>query len=97
MSFPCGSDHRESACYPLWETLVPQSLEEGMAAHSTVLAWRTPRTGEPGGLQSMGSQESDTAEPLTQSFVRFVTCLFAVFIGTFDEQMFLVSKLFELI
>ena len=31
-------------------------LEEGMAAHSSVLAWRTPRTEEPGGLQSMGSQ-----------------------------------------
>ena len=27
-------------------------LEEGMATHSRVLAWRIPRTGEPGGLQS---------------------------------------------
>ena len=27
-----------------------------MAAHSGVLAWRIPWTGEPGGLQSMGSQ-----------------------------------------
>ena len=31
-------------------------LEEVMATHSTVLAWRIPRTKEPGGLQSMGSQ-----------------------------------------
>ena len=31
-------------------------LEEGMAAHSSVLAWRIPWTEEPGGLQSMGSQ-----------------------------------------
>ena len=31
-------------------------LEEGMAAHSSILAWRIPRTEEPGGLQSMGSQ-----------------------------------------
>ena len=31
-------------------------LEEGMAAHSDILAWRMPRTEEPGGLQSMGSQ-----------------------------------------
>ena len=31
-------------------------LEEGMAAHSIVLAWRIPWTEEPGGLQSMGSQ-----------------------------------------
>ena len=31
-------------------------LEEGMATHSSVLAWRIPWTGEPSGLQSMGSQ-----------------------------------------
>ena len=31
-------------------------LEEDMAAHSRVLAWRIPWTEEPGGLQSMGSQ-----------------------------------------
>ena len=30
--------------------------EEGMAAHSSVLAWRIPGTEETGGLQSMGSQ-----------------------------------------
>ena len=32
------------------------SLEMGMATHSSVLAWRIPWTEEPGGLQSMGSQ-----------------------------------------
>ena len=31
-------------------------LEKGMATHSSVLAWRIPGTGEPGGLQSMGLQ-----------------------------------------
>ena len=31
-------------------------LEEGMATHSSVLAWRIPWTEEPGGLQSVGSQ-----------------------------------------
>ena len=31
-------------------------LEEGMAIHSSMLAWRISRTEEPGGLQSMGSQ-----------------------------------------
>ena len=31
-------------------------LEEGMATHSGILAWRIPWTEEPGGLQSMGSQ-----------------------------------------
>ena len=29
-------------------------LEEGMAAHSSILAWRIPWTEEPGGLQFMG-------------------------------------------
>ena len=37
-------------------------LEEEMATHSTIVPWRIPWTEEPGGLQSMGSQESDTTE-----------------------------------
>ena len=37
------------------------ALEEEMATHSSVLAWRISGTGEPGGLPSMGS-ESDTTE-----------------------------------
>ena len=35
-----------------WEEL----LEKEMATHSSILAWRTPRTEKPGGLQSTGSQ-----------------------------------------
>ena len=35
----------------LWE----DSWEKEMATHSSVLAWRIPGTGEPGGLRSMGS------------------------------------------
>ena len=31
------------------------ALEKEMATHSSVLAWRIPGTGEPGGLPSMGS------------------------------------------
>ena len=31
-------------------------LEKGMATHSSILAWRTLWTKEPGGLQSMGLQ-----------------------------------------
>ena len=31
-------------------------LEEDTAIHSSILAWRIPRTEKPGGLQSMGSQ-----------------------------------------
>ena len=37
-------------------------LEKGMATHSSILAWRIPWTDEPGGLQSMGLQESDVTE-----------------------------------
>ena len=33
-------------------------LEEGMAAYSSILAWRIPWTEEPGGLQSMGSKRA---------------------------------------
>ena len=32
------------------------TLEKGMATHSSILAWKTPWTKEPGGLQSMGLQ-----------------------------------------
>ena len=35
-----------------WE----DTLEEGMATHSNILAWRIPWTEKPGGLQPMGSQ-----------------------------------------
>ena len=34
---------------------INKDLEELMATHSSVLAWRIPGTGEPGGLPSMGS------------------------------------------
>ena len=35
-------------------------LEKEMATHFSILAWEIPWTEEPGGLQSMGLQESDT-------------------------------------
>ena len=49
-------------CLPaVWETRVrslgwEDPLEEEMATHSSILAWRIPWTEEPGGLQSTGSQ-----------------------------------------
>ena len=39
-------------------------LEKKMATHSSVLAWRIPGTGEPGGLPSVGRTESDTTEAI---------------------------------
>ena len=59
MGFPGGSDGKESACSVgdgdrslCWE----DSLEKGMATHSSILAWRIPWTEKPGGLQAVGSQ-----------------------------------------
>ena len=37
-----------------WKCYSRYTLEGGMATHSSILAWRIPRTEEPGGLQSMG-------------------------------------------
>ena len=50
---------KESACKAGDEASIPgweDALGEEMAAHSGILAWRIPRTEEPGGLQSTGSQ-----------------------------------------
>ena len=41
---------------------VEDALEKEMATRSSPLAWKIPWTEEPGRLQSMGSQESDTTE-----------------------------------
>ena len=41
-------------------------LEEGMATHSSILAWRIPWTEEPGGLWSMGSQSQIRLSDLAQ-------------------------------
>ena len=38
------------------------ALEKEMAIHSSVLAWRIPGTGEPGGCRLWGPTESDTTE-----------------------------------
>ena len=40
-----------------------------MAPHSSILAWRMPWRKEPGGLESMGSQESDMTERLSLSLL----------------------------
>ena len=37
-------------------------LEEEMATHSSILAWKIPQREETGGLQSMGRKEWDTTE-----------------------------------
>ena len=41
-------------------------LQEEMATHSSILAWKMPWTEKPGRLQSMGLKESDSTEQLTE-------------------------------
>ena len=45
-----------------------------MATHSSVLAWRIPGTGEPGGLPLWGHTESDTTEATQQQQHRSKQC-----------------------
>ena len=52
-NLPANAGSKEKWVWSLgWE----DPLAEGMATHSSLLAWRTPWTEEPGGLQCMGSQ-----------------------------------------
>ena len=65
-SFPGGAGAKEPACqcrrhkrngFSRVQSLGEENpLEEGMATHSSILAWRIPGTEEPGGLWSIGSQ-----------------------------------------
>ena len=45
-------------------------MEKAMATHSSVLAWRIPGTGEPGGLPSLGSQRVRRLKRLSSSSSR---------------------------
>ena len=62
LSFPGGSAVKNLPAMQelpeAWARSLGQedSLEEEMATHSSILAWRIPWTEEPGGLQSIGSQ-----------------------------------------
>ena len=60
LGFPGGARGKEPACqFRRHKTWVPSlgqedPLEEGMATHSSILAWRIPWTEKPGELQSIG-------------------------------------------
>ena len=63
LGFPGGSEIKNLPA--MQETRVQSlgwedRLEESMATHSSILAWRIPWTEEPGGLQFMGSHKSWT-------------------------------------
>ena len=52
--------------------------EKAMAPHSSTLAWRVPWTGEPGGLQSVGSQRVRHDLATTQTLVTVLRLLVVV-------------------
>ena len=59
LGLPGGSDGKESASNAgdqVQSLGEEDPLEKDMATHSSILAWRTPWTEEPDGLQSIGSQ-----------------------------------------
>ena len=65
LGFPSGSAVKN---LPAKQEMLVQSLgqedplEEGVATHSSILAWRIPWTEEPGRLQSLGSPRVDSTE-----------------------------------
>ena len=68
----------------VWSLGWEDSLEEGMAIHSSILVWRILWTEEPGVLHSMGLQSvrhslSDLAHTHAYLYCHFVNCLWAVF------------------
>ena len=61
--FPSGSVVKNlPAMQEMWVRSLGQEdpLEKGLATHSNILTWNIPWREEPGELQSMGLQESDT-------------------------------------
>ena len=61
----------------VWEDL----LQNGMAIHSSIFAWRIPWTEEPGGLQSMGHKEVDMTKRLTHTHTHTHTRFFSYLFG----------------
>ena len=80
--FPGGSDGKASDYNVGSQGSIPRSGRspgEGMAAHSSTIAWKIPRKEKPGRLQSMGSQRvrHDWAIPLSfflLSFPLYIEC-----------------------
>ena len=69
IGFPGGSSGKESACNAGNAGSIlgrEDPLEEGMATHSSILAWRISWTEEPGGVQSMDNMNTVPAPLPTQ-------------------------------
>ena len=61
------------------------ALEKEMATHSSVLAWRIPGMGEPGGLPSMGSQSRTRLKRLSSSRSSVSCVMHSIYI-TYSSQ-----------
>ena len=57
-------------CWIMWYF----SLEEEMATHSSIFAWKIPWTEKPSGLQSMGHKDLDTTEAWSDTSIFFKKC-----------------------
>ena len=73
------------------------ALEKEMATHSSVLAWRIPGMGEPGGLPSLGSHRvghdwSDLAEAAVRLFGKCLFLLFKVLKRVNKYLLFIIRK-----
>ena len=84
VGFPSGSTVKNPPAMQepqeMWVRSLGQEdpLEEGMATHSSILAWRIPWTEEPGRLQSIGSQRADhhwSDLACTHSLYKVLLCL----------------------
>ena len=100
LDFPGGSVVKNlPTVQEMQETLVQSQvqddpLEEGMATHSSILAWEIPWTEKPGGLQSMGLRKSQTQlKQLSmhahywEKFGNFVNIVFLVRISVLVSQL----------
>ena len=73
-------DAREASLIPEWG----RYLEEEMATHSSILAWKVPWSEEPGDPQYTGSQGPDTTEHTHAMSLGFVlSCYFFFFLPSF--------------
>ena len=63
------------------------ALEKEMATHSSVLAWRVPGTGEPGGLLSLGVAQSWTRlKQLGSRYALVFHCILLIFLNITSFQ-----------
>ena len=77
------------------------ALEKGMATHSSVLAWGTLGTGEPGGLPSMGLQsrtrlkQRSSSSGNTHTLISFVSFSFLPSFPDFAIAFFLFPRIYH--